>query len=318
MEKDISIIIVNYRSWTYLRSCLQSLEALWQSCEIIVVDNCSHDGAISAFQGEFPAITFIESAHNLGFGAGCQLGANRAHGRYLLFLNPDTQANKEAIYSMRGFLEAQPGFGMVSCRQHDKLSKHYLLFPNFFRLFGLIRGIEVYFSKQKFEEKNLGTYHWIEPDWVSASVLMISADNLRKIGGWSKKLWMYYEDPDLCLRLRQTGLKVALLSRERIYHKHGGATRLNIATAAITKTEVTISRHVYINEHFGKIEKVLAHLMLFLNFLVFGSLSFILNSILFFMPKGRLQVLIFLRRWAYYFKVFSSGSWLSEKLITKP
>jgi GT2 family glycosyltransferase len=312
---QLSIIIVNYRSWNCLALCLNSLAVLPADYEIVVIDNHSADGQLASFVAKYPHVNFIESEYNLGFGAGCHLGAKHSLGQYFLFLNPDTQASAVALAQMMAFLENFAQFGIVSCQQQQKLAKHFLLFPNFWRLFGLLRGIEVGVSKRKFAIKNLQHYTYIQPDWVSASVLMISRKNYENIDGFSKKIWMYYEDPDLCKRLSNSGLKVALLTSCSIYHQHGGATRSNPNTAALTKAEVTISRHVYIQEHFGFWQRTIAHICLIGSFLTFGTLLFLLSKFLFFVPKMRIQSLIYQKRIAYYAKVLKTGSWLSPNLI---
>jgi GT2 family glycosyltransferase len=281
---------------------------------VIVVDNNSNDGEIANFKRKFAKVQFIESEQNLGFGAGCHLGALQAQAGYLLFLNPDTQANSPAVAAMLSFLIQNPSFGIVSCQQHSRLAKHKLLFPNFFRLFGAIRAVEGLFMAAKFEIKTLGVWQFITPDWVSGSVLMISKQNYEKLGGWTNKLWMYFEDPDICLRAKALGLDVALLTNQTIYHKHGGATRLNLATAALTKTEVTISRHVYIQMHFSAVQKYMAHIWLIISFLLGAGLAAVLGSLFFFVPKLKLQTFIFKLRWAYYKNALKTGSWLSPRL----
>jgi GT2 family glycosyltransferase len=318
MSKELSIVIVNYRSWPYLEACLKSLDPQQDRYDVLVVDNFSDDGQFDSFAANFPHIKFVRSQTNLGFGGGCRLGASLSSADYLLFLNPDTLANHDAIDSMLQFLKSQNQYGIVSCKQHVKLARHYLLFPSFRRLSGLLRSAEARMRARKFAIQRWQSFEFIVPDWVSASVLMISRRDYERIGGWNQIFWMYYEDPDLCRRFVDQGGKVALLTNCSISHKHGGSTRLNLETTALTKAEVTISRHVYIHNHFSKTDRILSHSILIASFLLFGSLLALLGIITFFIPRMRLQYMLWQRRWKYYAKVFRTGSWLSPRLAMDP
>lgn len=310
----LSIIIVNYRSWDHLFNCLKSLEII-NDLEVIVVDNNSADGKIEEFKNRFPKVNFIDAMQNLGFGAACNLGAKHAQSEYLLFLNPDTVANEASLFAMKDFLVKNDDFKIVSCKQTKKIKGHFLLFPNIFRMFGLLRGIEVYFSKKKFETKSINGVKFVEPDWVSGSVLMISKTWLKEIGGWSIEFWMYSEDLEICKKSADKNGKMALLIEFEIYHKHGGSTRKNITTAAITKAEVIKSKHVYIQKHFKNSEKYLAHFVLIFSFLFIKLPLAVLGLLFFFIPKMKLQTEIFKQLFHHYFNAMRKGSWLSDRLV---
>src|SRR5690349_21909128 len=119
---DIAIVIVNYKSWDALGECLEALTAMDTnrfSFETIVVDNGSGDGKYDTFASRFPNIRFIGNTGNNGFANGCNFGANAAHSDYYLFLNPDTVAGEEAIYTLWQTAKDNPDFGIVTCTQVD-------------------------------------------------------------------------------------------------------------------------------------------------------------------------------------------------------
>ena len=174
MRNELCIIIVNYRSWKCLEACLKSLEHPQDRYDVLVVDNFSDDGQFESFAANYPQIKFVKSQTNLGFGGGCRLGAIHSSAEYILFLNPDTLAKYDAIDSMLQFLKSQNKYGIVSCKQHANLARHYLLFPNFWRLFAFLRGVEARMRARKFAIQRWRNFEFIVPDWVSASVLMIS------------------------------------------------------------------------------------------------------------------------------------------------
>ena len=121
---DISIVIVNYKSWNDLKDCLQSIITINSSkftMETIVVDNQSNDGRLEEFKTLFPSILFIENSGNNGFANGCNLGASNAKGNYLFFLNPDTIINKDAVLKLWKTTYKNPDYGIVSCLQTDEI-----------------------------------------------------------------------------------------------------------------------------------------------------------------------------------------------------
>jgi len=99
---DISIIIVNYNVKDFLRACLQSIrEATGNlSIETIVVDNNSVDGSVDYLRPQFPEVEFIALPENIGFARANNIGIEKARGRYLLILNPDTLLRNDTLQVM--------------------------------------------------------------------------------------------------------------------------------------------------------------------------------------------------------------------------
>ena len=91
---QLSIIVVNYRSWDCLERCLESFPVPGPEAdrEIIVVDNDSGDGRLDAFSRRFPQVRFLRNSGNHGYSHACNVGARSARGELLLFANPDLTA----------------------------------------------------------------------------------------------------------------------------------------------------------------------------------------------------------------------------------
>lgn len=316
-KKDISILIVNYKSWIPLNECLQSLqfdEDLF-SFEVIIVDNCSNDGEISNFKKRFQSHTFIENSGNNGFANGCNLGVKNSSADYLLFLNPDTIANKQSIFKMWQLSKQNPTIGIVSCLQkkldgsYEKRKRNFLKLST---LFGFFRFVSTIFSSKLYS--NAATENSVLfTDWISGSVVFMSKNWFNQISGWNEDYWMYYEDMDLSKRVSDAKGKVALLQDCEIIHNHGGASRININTSKITKTQVQISKHVYIENQLVGFERFISHILLIAANLLFKFLLAFISIFFFFIPKARLNVYLFIEIVKYYLESIITKTWLSKK-----
>lgn len=310
---DLSIIIVCFKGWEPLKKCLGALDKFTGntfSHEVIIVDNKSDDETIISIERKFPKFRFIYNTVNGGFANGCNLGARKASGEFLLFLNPDTVASESAIYKLLQVAKQNPGYGIVSCRQINKSGKESRVtgaFPSILNLTGFQRAI---FKDRKHQTANPLPERDF-PDWVSGSVILMSSELFNKLNGFDEDFWMYFEDVDICKRVSETGKKIAFCRNITIEHNHGGSSRINMKTKSLTKTEVYISRHLYINKHKNFIENILIQLFLVINNLISGGIIALIGLLLFFIPKLFLRSLIYFRLLNYYFRSLVRLSWVS-------
>ena len=318
---DISIIIVNYRGWKALDKCLKSIEAIISrtfSFEVIVVDNFSNDGQFPVFKQKYSKFTFIENTGNNGFSNGCNFGAGIASGNHFLFLNPDTKLTLEALETLLQTAVSNPEIGILSCLQINENNIFYRqnnLFPALGRFFGISRALFRKLNKAKLAKRFNNTSDLFYPDWVTGAVIFISRNWFNKIKGWNEDYWLYFEDVDLCKKISDLGGKVAVTRKATIFHQHGGASRLNVNTKALTKTEVIISKHVYISNQFSTgIQVYLQSLLIFGVLLEKALLSF-LSLFLFFIPKLKVNRLMLKNLSVYYFNALQKQTWISPRAM---
>jgi len=214
-NNDLSIVIVNYKSWKVLAECLDSFSQYTPKLnyEIIVVDNDSQDGELESFSKRYPQVDFIKNTGNNGFAHGCNLGADNAQGKYLLFLNPDTVlTNSTAIDDMLNFAQHNPNVGITSCRRINPKGRpeREMAFANPWLIISWIRAIYKLINKVKIQKKfpeNETIWH---PDWIAGSVVLIETGLFNEIGRWNQdNFWMYYEDVDLCRKVKRQNKKIA-------------------------------------------------------------------------------------------------------------
>ncbi|HKF21520.1 MAG TPA: glycosyltransferase family 2 protein [Candidatus Angelobacter sp.] len=243
MFRDISIIIVSYNTVGLLRNCLVSLRnSEAAGSEIIVVDNASGDGSAEMVQAEFPAVRLIKNGENLGFARGSNQGIREARGKYILMLNSDTVTHQGAVRAMTEFLESNADAGAVTCKLlnedgsiqatiSDRPGPVLLLFRllsmsqlvtrdrhrRFLGSFGFVLGrtIRGYLAPycagiEPFEVEN-----------ASGACLMVRHAVLDSLGLLDERFFMYFEDMDLCRRIRGAGWKLYYLPQVEITHLVG-------------------------------------------------------------------------------------------------
>lgn len=303
---DLSVIIVCYRGWEWLTRCLDALNNFHNesfTMEVIVADNNSGDGVIDEFEKRYSRFRFIKNNFNGGYGYGCNCAFAEAKGDFIMILNPDTVAGEKEISLLIERAKAHPEYSLLSCRQlreDGSVSTGAGKFPGL-SLKNLI----------PFKPEETTSF----PDWVSGSLMLIRKEVFSQLNGFDESFWMYYEDVDICKRIRDKGGIIALLNDISIIHNHGGSTRVNMKTTALTKCEVQISRHVYINKHFTGIEKCGMHLIAIADNMISGIIAGFSGLLFFFVPKLFVRLRIFLYLIRYYSGALQRKSWLSPRSV---
>ena len=306
---DLSVIIVCYKGWDRLIKCLESLDSFTGkdfSLEVIIVDNKSADETFAIIEKKFSRFKFVRNEINGGFANGCNLGAKNAVGEYFLFLNPDTVATESEVGKLLNYARQNLSYSILSCRQVNENGRETGSsgpFPQLLNLTGLQRSVfgRLTSHNSGLREKGQNNCTAIKfPDWISGSVVLMRKELFNRINGFDEDFWMYFEDVDLCKRVRNLGGEIALCRDVTIEHNHGGSSRINLKTASLTKTEVHISRHVYISKHKKGIDKFIIQTFLIVNNIISGGLMALAGLLLFFIPKVFSRTLIFCRLIKYY------------------
>ena len=219
-HKELSIITVNYRSENYLKKCLASIYNFSdrERIEIIIVNN-DEKFETSFFENNYPEARIINHRKNIGFGAGCNLGAKNVQGEFLLFLNPDTQFLDDYVGKiMDKFAKSPEKIGIIGPRlitdegktQQWCAGKTITLWQIIKNNIGLVENKKIWESPED-----------IYTDWVSGAALAIKKEAFEKIGGFDENFFMYFEDDDLCRRAKRAGYEILYSPEETILHSGG-------------------------------------------------------------------------------------------------
>jgi GT2 family glycosyltransferase len=226
----------NERGW--LETCLSSLlasDTTGVELTVMYVDNASHDGSVDFVQARFPEATVIRNAKNYGFARANNIGMRHALAAgtdYVFLVNPDTRTPCGLMRGLVDFMQRWPDYGIVGPMQYRYHETSAEL------------GEYNDWSRQALQT---GEHHAFAADWpdhpspaspmegrapntlehpyVQGSALFARAEALRAAGMFDEVFHTYYEEVDLCRRVRWAGWRVALALDYGIQHKGGGAGR---------------------------------------------------------------------------------------------
>ncbi len=248
----VSVIIVSFNTCELLRECLNTLaaEADEVCYEVIVVDNASRDGSADMLAAEFPQIRLIRSEVNLGFAAANNRGFEIVRGRYVVLLNSDAFPRPGALRNAVAQMDADPKVGLGGARlvgRDDSWQPSARLFPSPLNDFLSLSGLSARFPRSRFFGRVDRT--WADPgqpaevDWVPGAFSIIRRDVLEQIGYFDEAFFLYYEEVDLCRRIKAAGYKVYYWPDVVVAHLGGESSKtLEHLTLSASGAQLTLWR----------------------------------------------------------------------------
>jgi GT2 family glycosyltransferase len=223
---ELSLVIVNYNLSREIDECVRSILENVESInfEVIIVDNGSTDKHLKVLLDKYSRhsnIRFCLQGNNSGFGAACNIGAAESRGRVVCFLNPDTHVTKGVFKKLLDELSTDAGIGVIgpqTCERNRWLDFSAGFQPNlFFELPNIIflgRYIEALLMGifRRLYNKNVSV------GWVLGACLMMPKTIFNQVNGFDTDYFLYYEEVDLCCRIKQAGYKVVYCPIAHIRH----------------------------------------------------------------------------------------------------
>lgn len=230
---DLAIVIVSYNTRDMLRDCLRSIGPALDglSAQVFVVDNNSSDGSPQMVAEEYPSVDLTVNATNAGFAAANNQALARATARYVLLLNPDTEAEPGSLRTMVEFLDAHPeagACGPMLLNTDGSLQKSGARFPTLWSEFAGHAGIWRLAPRWHDLKLRWGRddfTHVAEVDHVSGACLMVRSDVMARVGPLDERFFMFYEEVEWCLRIKRAGWKVYYVPDARVTHHWMGSVR---------------------------------------------------------------------------------------------
>ena len=274
----VSIVIVTYNSARVIGACLDALAADCASglAEVIVVDNASPDDSVRVVRKGYPWATLVAGRENLGYSKGVNLGMQRARGRFLLVLNPDTVVRRGALRRLIDFVEKTPDAGIVG----PKLVFHDGTVQLSCRRFYTIRVLLLRRTPLGKLFKNAGAVreHLMldfdhdstrEVDWVLGAAMFVRREAVDNVGMMDERFFLYFEDVDWCYRMKQRGLKVYYLADAVIEHGYKRESAQAVLNRSFAAHLVSLFRYYekwnpvfYFAKRYREVAKVALFLLL--------------------------------------------------------
>lgn len=255
----LSVVLVSYNDRARLGRALDSVVAAAAGIphEILVADNASTDGSAGFVAAAYPSVTLIRSRENAGFSKANNRAAAASRGVDLAFLNTDVVVRPGAFQALLAELDGHPGTGACGPALETPRGGFQVSFGGR-RTFGremldkvLLNGLTARRLARRRERR--------EVEWVSGAFLVVRRSDFEAAGGFDEDFFLYYEDIDLCARLRAAGRRVVYVPAAAALHEGGAVTS---ARPLRSRYEYRRSQLLYYRKHNGPASRRLLRLYL--------------------------------------------------------
>jgi len=235
---EIAAILVNYNAGGELARALRSIadEMVGRSWEAFVVDNASSDGSGASVADFAPMVQLVQNTANVGFSRGVNQGLAASTAPLVLIMNPDCRLVAGAVATLRSILDARPDCAIVGPRilnpdgsvqgsargDPDMLTG---LFGRTALLGRLVPFLPVAKRNVVAEEAIRSGEQSVVVDWLSGACMLARRTALEQVGGFDERFFLYWEDADLCRRLRLRGHHVRYVPPATAIHRVGQSSR---------------------------------------------------------------------------------------------
>jgi GT2 family glycosyltransferase len=214
---SVAIIILNWQNWHDTLACVGSLRELrYDNFNIVVVDNGSTNDSAERIRKLAPDCNLVISERNLGFGGGNNIAIRQALAAgadFIWLLNNDTRPEPQALAKLVECAESDPSIGAVGS------VLYYMDNPGVVQAWG---GGSINYA--------LGRSHTATQvsqsaslEYLTAASLLLRSSAIDQVGGFDPNFFMYWEDADLCLRLRDGGWKLVVAEDSRVLHRESAS-----------------------------------------------------------------------------------------------
>jgi GT2 family glycosyltransferase len=264
-EFDASIVIVSFNTREMLRECIESVrrEAGGLRVEILVVDNASRDGSPEMLEKDFPEVRLFRSGTNLGFGAANNVALKEARGEYFVLLNSDAFLQPGSLQLAKKHMDETPACGLGGGLLVGRDGAWQPSARSFHSVPGdmiVMTGLAGRYPKSKFFGSFDRTWADVNEaasvDWVPGAFCIIRPAALDKVGLFDPAFFLYYEEVDLCLRIKQAGYSVWYWPDVKIVHIGGESSR-QLKSLEFSKSSAQVvlwrmrSTFLYYRKHLG-------------------------------------------------------------------
>lgn len=232
-RKDLALLLPSlYQALEHLEQSRKNIAGKTSSSEILLVDNCSSDLTVEFVERHFPDVIITKNRRQMGYGANQNQNIARAKGKFMLLMNPDMVVPPEILTTMINFMQQNQDAAVSTCKVCNEdgscqyLNKREPAIIDLFirRFFPDIRNSSAQIFDallppafnniirkrlDAYEMKDIGYNNVVDVPFISGSFMFAKASAIKEVNGFDERFFMYFEDVDLCRRVR---------SRERLLY----------------------------------------------------------------------------------------------------
>ena len=228
-DQDITVIITSFHSGEKIFNCIESIN---KDVKIIVVENSNDQELKEKIQSKYKNVDCILSKENLGYGAGNNLGLSKVLTNYALIVNPDVTLESDTINNFFLTINSIKNFGIIAPISKD----------------------EIYTNFSIDDDKNLK-----EVESVKGFAMFLSMNNLKEIKFFDENFFLYFEEIDLCKRIRKNNIKIYIDPSIKVNHLGGTShnSEINKTMELSRNWHWMWSSFYYHKKHYGYINALL-------------------------------------------------------------
>ena len=204
------------------------------SREVFLVDNASGDGTAEIVRAKYPSVHLIANDSNRGFSAANNQAIPLCRGRYLFFLNPDAELTGGCLETAVRYMDENPRIGLAGTK---------VVYPDG----SMQETISRRYPGQKHTADELKGLPGAIACVLGASMIA-RADLIRAIGGFDEDYFLYGEDQELCLRIRQQGFEIGYIGEAVVRHIGGHSERAS--ASADRWRRKTLAEYIFYRKHY--------------------------------------------------------------------
>lgn len=225
MEKKVCIIVLNWNGKEDTLDCLMSLRSTdYGNYRVVLVDNGSEDDSVAAVRRDFPEAEVVETGKNLGFAGGNNVGieyAIKQGADYVFLINNDTIVHPDYLKELVAVAESDAQIGAVGSKIYYYSEPERIWFAG-----GKINWLKNKGEHIGLDEIDKGQFDEIrEVGYLTGCALLVKREVVERAGVLEDDYFLYYEDADYSLRIRNAGYKTVYAPKSRIYHKVSRSTK---------------------------------------------------------------------------------------------
>ncbi len=236
---DLSIIIVSYNTAHLLIEMFEALSDASRNLavQVIVVDNASNDKSVEIIKDNYPDVKLITSDKNVGFARANILALPLVQAEFILLSNVDTFVQSETLNKTLEYMHGNPSCGVLGVKllgMNGELQPSCRYFPTPWNIFLNKTGLKNYYKRIRLIDNMDWDHASIRCcDWVPGCFFMISKEAIEKSGFLDQKYFLYYEEVDLCARIKKNGWNVCYYPDTFVVHIGGESAK---SSGVLTKS----------------------------------------------------------------------------------